>query len=82
MDSELSFDQPSSYRIHVKGRLDFKWKDWFDGFEIMYTNGDTLLTGIVPDQAALHGILSKVNDLGLSLISVSKLPLEEFGDQS
>lgn len=76
MDSELAFDQTSSYKIHVKGRLDLKWKDWFDGFEITYTNGDTFLTGIVPDQAALHGILAKINDLGLSLISVNKLPTD------
>jgi hypothetical protein len=81
MDNEFSFDQPSTYRIHVKGRLDHKWEDWFNGFEISYTNGDTFLTGIVPDQAALHGILAKINDLGLSLISVSRLPLEELRDQ-
>ena len=74
MNNEFSFDQTSSYKIHVKGRLDLKWKDWFDGFEITYTNGDTFLTGTVPDQAALHGILAKINDLGLSLISVSRLP--------
>jgi hypothetical protein len=74
MHSENSFDQPGFYRIHVKGKLDLKWKDWFDGFEITYTNGDTLLTGTVPDQAALHGILAKINDLGLTLISVNILP--------
>lgn len=50
-----------------------KWMDWFGGFEITYTNGDTLLQGIVPDQAALHGILSKINDLGLLLLSVDRL---------
>ena len=73
MYSENSFDQPCSYRIHLKGKLDLKWNEWFDGFEITYTNGDTILLGSVPDQAALHGVLAKINDLGLSLISVNQL---------
>ena len=73
MNREETFDETSTYRIYVKGRLDLKWMDWFGGFEITYTNGDTLLQGIVPDQAALHGILSKINDLGLLLLSVDRL---------
>ena len=73
MNSEHTFDEPSFYQIHVKGRLDQKWKDWFNGFEITYTNGDTLLQGTVPDQAALHGILAKINDLGLPIVSVESL---------
>jgi len=73
MNSEDTFDESSFYQIHVKGRLDQKWKDWFNGFEITYTNGDTLLQGIVPDQAALHGILAKINDLGLPIVSVESL---------
>jgi len=73
MNSEYTFDESSFYQIHVKGRLDQKWKDWFNGFEITYTNGDTLLQGTVPDQAALHGILAKINDLGLPIISVESL---------
>jgi hypothetical protein len=73
VDSEQRFDEPNTYRIHIKGRLDRKWEDWFGGFEITYTNGDTLLQGTVADQAALHGILSKINDLGLLLLSVDRL---------
>ncbi len=73
MDSEQRFDESSTYRIHIKGRLDRKWEDWFGGFEITYTNGDTLLQGTVPDQAALHGILAKINELGLLLLSVDRL---------
>ena len=73
MNREDTFDENSTYRIHVKGRLDLKWMDWFGGFEIAYNNGDTFLQGTVPDQAALHGILSKINDLGLLLLSVDRL---------
>ena len=54
--------------------LDPKWSDWFGGFTITCEEGETVLTGQVPDQAALHGILSKINSLGLALISVSQLP--------
>ncbi len=74
MDSKQRFDESCTYRIHIKGRLDRKWEDWLGGFEITYTNGDTLLQGTVPDQAALHGILTKINDLGLLLLSVDRLP--------
>lgn len=73
MDRKPPFTDSSTYCIRVKGRLDRKWMDWFGGFEITYTNGDTLLQGTVPDQAALHGILAKINDLGLALISVNRL---------
>jgi hypothetical protein len=73
MCSEFTSDQPGYYHILVKGRLDLKWMDWLGGFEITYTNGNTVLQGTVPDQAALHGILAKINDLGLLLISVERL---------
>ncbi len=74
MDGEQRFDKSCTYRIHIKGRLDRKWGDWFGGPEITYTNGDTLLQGTGPDQAALHGILTKVNGLGLTFISVNRIP--------
>ncbi len=63
--------EPLSYEIRVKGRLDDKWANWFDGLTItLEDNGDTLLTGPVADQAALHGLLRKVRDLGMPLVSV------------
>ena len=66
------------YHIKVKGNLDLKWADWFDGFALTsHGNGETLLRGKVPDQAALHGILNKINRLGLSLILVAQV---EDGD--
>jgi hypothetical protein len=67
------FDKQWSYRIRVKGSLDPKWSDWFDGFAIMPEAGDeTLLVGPVTDQAALHGLLAKVRDLGLPLLSIER----------
>ncbi len=75
-------EQPCVYQIRIKGHLDAKWAEWFLDFTIkLQDNGDTLLTGAVVDQAALHGLLKKVRDLGLPLISVS--PLEHgHTDQS
>ena len=59
------------YQIRIAGLLDPSWTDWFDGLAITYIAEDiTLLTGPLPDQAALHGVLNKVRDLGLTLLSV------------
>jgi len=63
--------EPELYEIRLKGHLDERWSNWFEGMTItLEENGDTLLTGLVIDQAALHGLLKKVRDLGLSLVSV------------
>lgn len=63
--------EPEYYVIRIKGRLDDKWTAWFDDLTITREdNGDTLLTGLVVDQAALHGLLKKVRDLGMPLLSV------------
>jgi hypothetical protein len=60
------------YEIRVRGHLDPAWEDWFYGLTItLEDNGDMLLTGTVVDQAALHGLLRKVRDVGLPLISVN-----------
>jgi hypothetical protein len=70
----VSFDlnQPVVYQIRIKGHLGPQWTDWFGGLAItLEDNGDTLLTGPVVDQAALHGLLKKVRDLGISLISAN-----------
>jgi hypothetical protein len=63
--------------IRVKGCLDLEWSEWFDGFEITFTDqNDTILTGAVPDQAALYGLIAKLRDLGLELISVNPQDLD------
>jgi len=59
------------YQIKIKGHLGSQWTDWFDGLTItLEEDGNTLLTGPVVDQAALHGLLKKVRDLGMPLLSV------------
>ncbi len=66
--------QPMVYQIRLKGHLGPQWRDWFESLTItLEDNGDTLLTGPVVDQAALHGLLKKVRDLGMPLVSVCLL---------
>jgi hypothetical protein len=66
--------QPMVYQIRIKGHLGSQWTDWFEGLSItLKDNGETFLTGPVIDQAALHGLLKKVRDLGLPLVSVCPL---------
>lgn len=68
------FDRQGLYRIRVKGNLDRKWSDWFDGFVISAkVDDETVLVGPVADQAALHGLLARIRDLGLPLLAVSRV---------
>ena len=63
--------EPGLYEIRIKGHLEDRWVKWFGGLSItLEENGDTRLTGRVADQAALHGLLRKVRDLGMPLLSV------------
>jgi hypothetical protein len=78
MSDKQTFDEKHNrqqcYEIRLKGHLDDRWSDWFEGLAItLEEDGDTLLTGPVIDQAALHGLLKKVRDLGMPLVSVSPL---------
>ena len=62
---------PEHYEIKIKGHLDQRWSEWFAGLELSYLGGDmTLLSGPLSDQAALHGLLERIRDLNLTLISV------------
>ena len=62
------------YQIVIKGHLDREWSDWFDGLTItLVDNGETILSGPVVDQTALHGVLIKIRDLGLPLLSLTRI---------
>jgi len=65
---------PGRYEIRVKGHLDARWTAWFDGLTLTHgSDGTTIIHGPVADQAALHGLLQKIRDLGLPLISVNHI---------
>ena len=67
-------DEPMIYQIRIKGHLDHQWADWFENATItLQEDGDTLLTLPVVDQAALHGLLKKIRDLGMPLLSVNRI---------
>jgi hypothetical protein len=77
MTDGRKFDRPGIYHIRVKGNLDERWSDWFDGFTITpQPDDETLLAGRVADQAALHGLLGKIRDLALPLLSVERVENE------
>lgn len=75
VDPRVEASSPVPYQIRVRGRLDPRCEGWFDDLTITIDDGDTLITGIVADQAALHGLLRRVRDLGLPLVSV--MPRED-----
>ena len=78
----LSLDQPAAYEIKVQGELGQDWIVWFGSMTIVVERDVTTLTGIVTDQAALHGILIKIRDLGLPLLSVRWMDPESGSAQS
>jgi hypothetical protein len=74
LNSSSHLSEPQVYQIRLKGQLGREWTDWFESLTItLDEDGDTLLTGPVVDQAALHGLLKKVRDLGLRLLSINPI---------
>jgi hypothetical protein len=64
---------PARYEIRVDSVLDVQWSDWFGGLQLSNDGSQTVIVGLLPDQPALHGLLTKIGDLGLSLISMRRL---------
>jgi len=74
LNSHTDPDEPMVYQIRIKGHLGSGWTDWFGGLTItLEDNGDTLLIGPVVDQAALYGLLKKVRNVGMPLVSVNRI---------
>ena len=72
--TDIRNDCSPTYKIVIQGRLEPSWSEWFNDMTIGYTQeGDTLLTGPISDQAALHGLLARVRDLGLVLVSLNRV---------
>ena len=85
MDQNLSVDKPETYQIKIQGRLNERWSDWFSGMTVTFERGSTpitTLTGAVADQSALRGILTRIWDLNLTLISVNQIETDERQDLS
>ena len=70
---------PAHYEIRVEGVLDSRWASWFGGLQVVSEGEETVITGLVADQPALHGLLAKVRDLGLCLISARRLDIGQGG---
>ena len=68
---------PEYYQIRVKGRLERRWESWFHGLRLSIDHDTAMLSGTLADQAALYGVLLKIRDLGLPLLSVQRLALSE-----
>jgi hypothetical protein len=73
---------PARYEIRVAGVLDDRWAAWFNGLQVSGQGDQTVISGLLSDQAALHGLLTKVRDLGLCLISVRRLDTGQAGNEA
>ena len=73
---------PARYEIRAEGVLDQRWTAWFEGLQVTSEGSQTVISGPLPDQPALHGVLIKVRDLGMCLISVRRLDQDQAGQAS
>ncbi len=81
--SQPNSSPPTIYKIRIKGHLDPQWTDWFEGLTItLEENGESLLTGAIVDQTALHGVLKRIRDLGIPLVSVCPVCSQEYRSNS
>lgn len=69
------------YEVRVQGMLDGRWSQWLGGLQVSSEGGESALSGTLPDQSALHGVLEMVFDLGLAVVTVRRLPPEELGGE-
>lgn len=79
--SEGGGSWPARYEIRLESVLDDRWSEWFEGLHLESQGSETILSGTIADQSALHGILDRVRDLGLSVISVRRIRSKETGDE-
>jgi len=78
MSEKSTVDEAGRYEIRLKGHLDSRWAEWFDGLGLTNDkDGTTVIHGFVLDQAALHGLLRKVRDVGLPLVSVTRVESDQ-----
>ena len=73
MTNPKKYHTPANYQIRLKGLLDDKWSNWFEDMSISTEGADTILRGQVADQAALHGLFTRIRDLNLTLLSVEQI---------
>jgi hypothetical protein len=74
---DVSGSWPASYEVRIEGALDARWSEWFEGLELETVGEETILSGTLRDRSALYGVLDKVRDLGLSVITVRRLSPQE-----
>jgi hypothetical protein len=78
MTKHNKYRTPKYFRIKLEGRLEDSWSDWFEKMAVSFNGSETVLTGPIADQAALHGLLNRIRDLNVSLLSVERLdPLQD-----
>ena len=82
MSTSVGLTKTAYYEIRVKGELDQRWQAWFEGMTITIGEDETLISGLVADQAALHSVLNKIRDLGLPLLAVNQTKADRSSTQS
>lgn len=74
-------NMPELYKIHIQGILNPVWADWFECLQISHTSSETILTSVIQDQSALHGLLAKIRDMNLKIISIIRYDPDSKNDK-